>query len=107
MNEALDSILLKEAEFSPVIDNIMVMGGEPLDQEREALEGLLMALNTTGKAIWLFTRYELEDLPDRIISMCNYIKTGRYEEHLKVDGYEQAGITLASANQQIWEIGDV
>ena len=91
----------KIEEFDKLIDNIMIFGGEPLDQNKEELIKFLYDLKSTNKIIWLFTRYEIEEIPIEIKKICNYIKTGRYIPELKTDNNIQYGIKLATSNQKI------
>ena len=91
----------KVKTFSTLIDNIMLFGGEPLDQNYVELCDFIDKLKTLDKMIYLFTRYDLNKIPDYIKNLCNYIKTGRYIPSLTVDNNIQYGITLATSNQHI------
>lgn len=91
--------------FSSVINNIMIFGGEPLDQKHSELLTLLYDLNETNLPIWLFTRYELDEIPEEIIGVCNYIKCGRFLPELKTDDNIQYGIKLPTSNQYIYKKG--
>ncbi|MDN5317857.1 MAG: anaerobic ribonucleoside-triphosphate reductase activating protein [Thermoanaerobacterium sp.] len=91
----------KIKDFDALIDNIMILGGEPLDQNIDELIHLLFDLNTLNKKIWLFTRYEIEQIPNEVIKFCDYIKTGKYIPELKTDNNIQYGIKLATSNQKI------
>ncbi len=91
--------MLKDKLNNPLIDKIFIMGGEPLHQKVSELIDMLECLNKVGKPIYLFTRYELEDVDKEILDRLDYIKTGEYIQKSKsVDYY---GITLASDNQKI------
>ncbi len=91
--------------FDTLIDNIFILGGEPLDQNISELEYLLSTLKKeTNKKIWLFTRYELNEIPQNIIQFCDYIKTGHYDETQKGENI-QFGISLPTTNQKIYKIG--
>ena len=90
-------------EFDIMIDNIMIFGGEPLDQDHDELINLLKSLSKLNKKIWLFTRYDLQDVPSNISVYLDYIKTGRYIEELKIDSNIQHGINLATSNQKIFK----
>lgn len=94
----------KVKNFYTLIENIMLFGGEPLDQNKEELMGFLNKLKTLNKDIWLFTRYKLDEVPKDIKDMCNYIKTGRYLPKLKTDNNICYGITLATSNQTIHKL---
>lgn len=92
-------------EFSTLIENIMIFGGEPLDQPPSDLEELLSLLSFSNKKIWIFTRYPIEEVPDFVKHYCDYIKCGKYEKNLTSDNNIQYGIKLASNNQKIYKKG--
>lgn len=96
-----ENIKKKINDFDTLIDNIMIFGGEPLDQEYYELTKFLMFLNQFEKKIWLFTRYSLNEVPYIIKMFCDYIKTERYIEGLRCDDNVQHGIQLATSNQKI------
>ncbi len=102
--EWTEGINSKVKDFDIMIKNIMVFGGEPLDQNPIELIEFLKFLNTLNKKIWLFTRNDIEEVPEKIKILCDFIKTGRYIEELKTDGNIQYGIKLATSNQKIWEV---
>lgn len=91
-------------EFPFLIKNLMIFGGEPLDQPKEELLSFLKQLNKYNKKIWLFTRFELNEIPQEIISECNFIKTGRYIPSLSTNDNICFGIKLATSNQTINKI---
>ena len=88
--------------FDALVERIFIMGGEPLDQSHEKLAQLLRDISYIGKEVWLFTRYELSDVPMPIRKWCDFIKTGRYDTDYVSDNYVSHGIRLASSNQRIW-----
>jgi len=99
-------IINKCNNFIDVLDNIMIFGGEPLDNDKYEVIDFLEELNTeTTLDIWLFTRYELDEIDNDIKHMCNYIKCGRYIEELSTDDNIQYGIKLATSNQHIYTKG--
>ncbi|MCX7648913.1 MAG: 4Fe-4S cluster-binding domain-containing protein, partial [Elusimicrobiales bacterium] len=77
--------------FDTLIENIMIFGGEPLDQDKNELINFLKDLKFLNKKIWLFTRYELEEVPLEIKDLCDYIKTGRYIKELTTNDNIQFG----------------
>jgi len=87
--------------YDNMIDNIMIFGGEPLDSNHNELIKFLTDLNTLNKKIWLFTRFELDEIPDNIKIICDYIKTGKYIPQLSCKNVKYFGINLATANQKI------
>jgi len=93
---------LKSHIESGMVDNIMVYGGEPLDQDIDTLANLLnWFTELTNKPIWLFTKYDLNKVPIVISKYCRYIKTGEYIRGRNTLAYPEYNITLASDNQKI------
>ena len=93
--------------FEPLVERIFIMGGEPLDQSQSLLEEFLLDMISTGKEVWLFTKYEIEEVHPRIRYLCDYIKTGRYDSSLQSDNYISHDIKLASTNQKVWSRDDI
>lgn len=94
----------KIMSFNAIIENIMIFGGEPLDQKKEDLVELFSFLSTFNKKIWLFTRYEKDEIDKDILNFLDYIKCGRYVQELRVDDNIQFGIKLATSNQKIYKL---
>lgn len=92
-------------EFDNIIENVMIFGGEPLDQNHDELLHFLIDLKSLNKKIWLFTRYDLKELPAFVLWLSDYIKTGRYIPELSCNGNIQHGIKLATSNQKIYKKG--
>ena len=95
----------KIADNPLLIKNIMIFGGEPLDQDKGELLILLQTLKTLNLPIWIFTRYDITEVYDFVKEYCDYIKCGRYIEELKTDNNIQYGIKLATSNQKIYKKG--
>lgn len=95
----------KIQSFDELIDNIMIFGGEPLDQNMASLIELLDYLQQFHKKIWIFTRYDLNEVPLIVKDRCDYLKCGRYEPEKHTDSNIQYGITLATSNQNIYRKG--
>jgi anaerobic ribonucleoside-triphosphate reductase activating protein len=95
----------KIIRFSPLIDNIMIFGGEPLDQKHDEFIDFLNNISELNKKIWVFTSYELNEVPVDILNKIDYIKTGRYIEEMKSSDNDQYGIFLATTNQNIYKKG--
>lgn len=91
-------------DYNGLINNIMIFGGEPLDNNTNEVINFLSELKMLNKKIWLFTRYDLDKIPSKIINKCDYIKTGRYIPSLKTDDNIQYGIKLATSNQNIIDV---
>lgn len=98
--EDLNSFIIKSDKL---IDNFVIMGGEPLCQIKE-LKKLLKFIKKYNKLIWLYTSFELNQIPKEIIALCDYIKTGKYDNTQLTNDNIQYGIQLASANQNIHKI---
>jgi anaerobic ribonucleoside-triphosphate reductase activating protein len=103
--EKLEEIKNKIKEFDNLINNIILVGGCPLDQSHTELIDFLKKLNTLDKEIFLFTKYDLGDVPYHIRRQCSYIKCGRYIPSLSVDNNTMYGIKLATSNQIIYKRG--
>ena len=99
------SLKSKIQSFDELIDNIMIFGGEPLDQKISELINLLDWLHQFNKKIWIFTRYSLNEIPLTIKDRCDYLKCGRYEPQKRTNNNIQYGITLATSNQNIYKKG--
>ncbi len=89
-------------EFGQLIQNAMIFGGEPLDQDESDLIKMLIDISGFGVQIWLFTRHELNEVPASVKEFCDFIKCGSYDPALLTDDNIQCGIKLASSNQRIY-----
>lgn len=100
------SIIWRAIEsFDKLVTNIMILGGEPLDQDPDDLWQLVSWLMLTKKALWIFTRYEPHEIPkahQKTLWACTFIKCGRYIPSLACDNNIQHGIKLATSNQRIY-----
>lgn len=95
------SLASKLTTFPKLIQNIWILGGEPLLQDHGELETFLRWLQPFDIPITLWTRFQLEDVPLPIQICVSYIKTGSYRSDLACPGYEMYGIPLVSTNQRI------
>jgi len=102
-NEKLNEIINKIKLFDNIINKISILGGEPLDQIN--LINLLEKLYVI-RPIWLFTSYELNEIPENIKGYCDYIKCGKYIDELKTENNIQYDIKLATSNQRIYKKGE-
>lgn len=87
-----------------MVDEIWILGGEPLDQNKKQLIELLSLINLYENVIvYLFTRYEI--MNRKIFNLVDYVKTGKFDKEL--DSYYDwnHNIELASWNQKIIEGG--
>lgn len=94
----------KVEDFPTLIENLMIFGGEPLDNSLDEVISFLTTLNTLALPIWLFTKMTIEEVPEEVKELCSYIKCGRYEQDKKVEGYIQHSIELATSNQKIYKM---
>jgi hypothetical protein len=88
-----------------MVPNIIIFGGEPLDQDPEEFIMFLGDMKKLGLPVWVFTRYELEDVPMRVKILVDYIKTGWYDEKKTCNDNKQYGILLSTSNQKIYRKG--
>jgi len=100
-----EKIASKIIEFNLLVKNIMIFGGEPLDQPIDELTDMLIKLNELNKPIWLFTRNKIDEVPYEVKNYCDYIKCGSYIPELSTDDNIQYGIKLATSNQHIYRKG--
>lgn len=75
---------------------VVLLGGEPLQQFKTELVLLCDALKEAGINIWLYTGYDIDDVPNEIKKTLYTIKCGRYIDSLKQDGFP------ASSNQRVY-----
>ena len=77
------------------IDTVVLLGGEPLEQDLNDLVTLINKLKGYGYKVWLYTGWEFEDIPEPVKDGLHTIKCGRYIEELRCDGFP------ASTNQKV------
>jgi organic radical activating enzyme len=99
--EYFDKIKKKINRFNKIIDNIFILGGEPLDQNIEELKKLIFDLKILNKPLWLFTRYDLIEIDKSILELFDYAKTGKYIKELSCNDNTKYNIKLATSNQHI------
>ena len=79
------------------IKSVVLLGGEPLQQDKEELLSLCRLLKEAGLKIWLYTGYDFQDADDfGILEYIYTVKCGEYIERLKQDGFP------ASSNQRVY-----
>lgn len=100
-----DKIKKDLTDFKTLIKRIIIVGGEPLDQDIMMLKQMLIFLKQFEIPIFLFTRYSLSEVPSTIKEYCDFIKCGAYIPSLTCDNNIQQGIKLATSNQKIYEKG--
>lgn len=78
------------------VKSVVLIGGEPLQQNINDLLSLCKSLHDDGMNIWLYTGYEFDDVDKLLLQYLYTIKCGRYNEEMKQDGFP------ASSNQQVY-----
>jgi anaerobic ribonucleoside-triphosphate reductase activating protein len=81
-------------EMKPYHDTLCFLGGEPLLQT-DIVEVLANYGKEMGYTLWLFTGYEVFEIPPNILPLFDVIKCGPYIEELRTEGFP------ASSNQYI------
>lgn len=88
-------------EFDGMIKRVFFLGGEPLDQDARELRNFLDEIDWYEKELWLFTRYDLGQVPEDLMERFDYIKTGPYLESLATTDNISYGVRLATSNQKV------
>lgn len=85
-----------------MVDNIWIMGGEPLLQDLLELEYFLLCLSAYKKKVMLWTRFY--EIPTNIKKYIKYAKLGEYRKDS--DSYIEPlfNVELASGNQKIIKV---
>lgn len=100
-----DRIRKDLTDFKILIKKIIIVGGEPLDQDIFVLNQMLKFLQQFEIPIFLFTRYSLYEVPESVKEYCDFIKCGPYIPSFTCDDNIQYGIKLATLNQKIYKKG--
>jgi anaerobic ribonucleoside-triphosphate reductase activating protein len=103
---ALPTVISKIKEFDSLIENIWILGGEPLLQNQDEFSDMITKLSKLNKKLWLWTRFEFEWIKKITPKWqeFDYIKCGMYLPNMLCDDNIQYGIKLATSNQYIKEI---
>jgi anaerobic ribonucleoside-triphosphate reductase activating protein len=101
-DKKLIEIINKIIEHQSMINEIWILGGEPLHQTSFQFNNFCkILLNfSTDKKLVLFTGFNLDEIADEFpwcFDVFDEIKYGRYIEELRTEGEE-----LASSNQNYW-----
>nr|DAT66051.1 MAG TPA: 4Fe-4S single cluster domain protein [Caudoviricetes sp.] len=88
-------------KFGGMIKAIRLFGGEPLDQDPEQFSLFVSAIKEYRRPLWLFTRYELDEIDKDTKEQFDYIKTGPYKWELTTDDNISYGVKLATFNQKV------
>lgn len=106
----VSKIVQLDTKYGNLIDKLILVGGDPLDsyfKNREEFIDFINQLGTIEKPIFLFTRYELDVIPDEILRIVDYVKTGPYIPELTCNDNIEYGIKLATSNQHIYNAKEV
>jgi anaerobic ribonucleoside-triphosphate reductase activating protein len=76
-------------------DNVIFLGGEPLDQPILSLLLLSNEIKKMGLGLWLYTGYTEDKIPSQLKELCTVIIAGAYVDSLKTGGFP------ASSNQVV------
>lgn len=68
------------------VNEVVLLGGEPMEQDSTDLLNLVSKLHKFGYKIWMYTSWDIDDIPANIKEHMYTIKCGRFEESLKCDG---------------------
>lgn len=108
--QVISKVVELTTKYSKLIDRILLVGGDPTDAylryPKEYLE-FVQQLRTLGKPIYLFTRYELDRIPNELLEIVDYVKTGPYVPELTCEDNICEGIKLATSNQTIYKVSDI
>lgn len=78
------------------IKDVVLLGGEPMEQDIMDLTMLVQKLSGYGYRLWLYTGWEFDQIPQSIKRTMYTIKCGTYDDSLKCDGIP------SSTNQQFY-----
>ena len=94
---------LKNRMETGLVDSIWLLGGDPMDQNKEELIELIDYIRNdlSCKDLWLWTRYPQDEIPNKILNRFNYLKTGEFLNDGSKYTCPLTGIELASSNQKI------
>lgn len=103
LHKAIGTIQKELVATSPMLKHVWVMGGEPLNQEKEQLKELLRQLRGYNLNVWLFTSFQYHEIPEDIREVVDVCKCGHYAINAPPVSYTVRGTTLelASSNQYI------
>ena len=80
----VDELFEKIVSFRLPYKKITISGGEPMMQ-CEGLIQLIEKFYENNFEIGLYTSFEIENIPEKILKKIKYLKTGKYIENMKVE----------------------
>lgn len=92
-------VVAKQHEYCGV-DDIVFLGGEPMEQDSTCLTELARKLDNAGFRVWMYTSWDIDEIPAAVKKHMYTIKCGKYEESLKCDGIP------SSTNQAFYRKND-
>ena len=108
--QVISKVVELTTKYGRLIDRILLVGGDPVDAyyhyPKEYLE-FVQSIRTLDKPIYLFTRYEVKDIPVKLLKEVDYVKTGLYIPELKTENHKEEGIKLATSNQHIYKVTNI
>lgn len=105
--QVIGKVVELTTKYDKLVDRLFLLGGDPVDaylHYPKAYLDFVIQLRTLHKPIYLFTRYEVKQIPIQILEVVDFVKSGAYIPELKVDNYVQYGIKLATSNQVIYNV---
>lgn len=84
-SETVIFTICKECERTDIKD-VVLLGGEPMEQDVTGLQNLVSKLKRNGFNIWMYTGWEFDDIPAQIKGYLYTIKCGRYDQTKKCEG---------------------
>lgn len=92
--ELVDMIIEQPVKY----DTVVLLGGEPLEQNSRELLILCKALKILDYKVWLYTSHELDEVPQEILDSIHVIKTGKFD----INSRTEDGSILSSTNQSLY-----
>lgn len=74
--KSMFGIISDSEDIAGKYKNVVLLGGEPMEQNHDELKSLIVGLSDRGYDVWLYTSWSFFDIPKPIRSHCKHIKTG-------------------------------
>lgn len=97
MSELYDLISACRVQYG--IRDVVLLGGEPLQQDRDDMVNLCETLHEVGINVWLYTGYDFDYIEEEFGEIMPYlhtIKCGKYDKNLVTGSFP------ASSNQKLF-----
>ena len=108
-----EDILREVSDYVEISTQVHILGGEPLEQDKNDLISLLSGLKRMGfKNVVFFTgrRIDKDYIKENfdLFKYCDYVKGGEYDETLKEEnGIQTELFPLATRNQYLIKVKDI